>query len=97
MAQHKSFISSTDSVEDQWTKFGTIVQYVLDEYVPSKIVRDGKEPPWYNNRVRKLLRKQRELHSKHKNSQSLADKQKLHEAKCSVRGGYARGVQRIRK
>ena len=83
--QHQTFISDDEDVEQKWEKFRNIVHYALDKFVPTKVLSERKDPPWYNYHVRKMLRKQRELHRRFKSSGIIADREKLNEAKKCVK------------
>ena len=52
-----------NSVDDSWSEFLRILHEGTSRFVPTKMVRDRKDPRWVKPKLRSLHRKQREFHS----------------------------------
>jgi hypothetical protein len=61
------------NTDETWTCFLEILRKGIDEHIPHKFKRESKEPRWYNQEVRRELRRQRLLHNTYKNSIKSGD------------------------
>jgi hypothetical protein len=48
--------------------FKSAIDSIVQKNVPTKLINDSRDPPWYNRQIRKHLKKTRKLHSAYKKS-----------------------------
>ena len=59
----KDILNSKD-IEDNWQKFVTTVNTVIDKNVPVKHLKNGKDPYWMNRYIVRLCRKKKRLYKR---------------------------------
>jgi Reverse transcriptase (RNA-dependent DNA polymerase)/Endonuclease-reverse transcriptase len=60
----KDFIMSPGNVNDKWNYYKKIMEELNTEFVPSKMVSDNSDPPYYNKEVKSLKKRVRKLYLK---------------------------------
>jgi Reverse transcriptase (RNA-dependent DNA polymerase)/Endonuclease-reverse transcriptase len=80
--------NSCNDIDVLFQKFKASVDTIVEKNIPTKIVNDSREPPWYNKQIRNLLKRTRKHHSTYKKSMSSStygvystSRRALHQAK----------------
>ena len=72
------------STEQVWTFFKETIHKGMSTFVPFKTRRDNRSPPWYNKRIKNMVRKKQKLWDKYRqlHTQESFSNYKLVEKKC---------------
>lgn len=78
-----------DNIDEIWISFRKLCDDIRQEYVPSKVVTENSDPPFYDKNVKRLKRKCRKLHNNRKNGCDVEDlkliRKELNKAKSKAK------------
>ena len=80
----KDILNSND-IEDNWQKFVTTINTVIDKNVPVKHLKNGKDPYWMNRYIVRLCRKKKRLYKRMRQTGNHMDYNKYKEIEKEVR------------
>ena len=49
-------------IDDVFDLFSSILDGAISKHIPTKIVNDSSDPPWYNKKIKKLKKTAKKLH-----------------------------------
>ena len=58
------------NVSSMWEQFKNLLLFLIETYVPKKILMPQKSAPWFNNTLKKLSRKKKSLYNRQRRTQS---------------------------
>ena len=64
---------STKSVKENWTQLKTMLFDTIKKYVPQKTLSKKKSTPWFNSRIKRLIRQKQRRYNAARHSNSEQD------------------------
>jgi exonuclease III len=63
-----NFVSNIQSftVQENWSKFKAHLTCIMNRYIPSKTVKNNQRLPWFNNSIKRVIRKKQRQYNKAK-------------------------------
>ena len=61
------------NINTMWNTFKQHLFSCLDKHIPSKVIKSNNRLPWFNHKIRKMLRKKQGLYNQAKKSKKLAN------------------------
>ena len=68
---------STKSVEENWTQFKTTLFNIIKKNIPQTILSKKKSTPWFNSRIKRLIRQKQRRYNAARHSHSEQDWRKF--------------------
>jgi hypothetical protein len=85
-----------DNIDEMWISFRKLCDDIRREYVPSKVVNQNSDPPFYDKNVKRLKRKCRKLHNNRKNAMDVENlklmRTELDKAKIKAKERFMEGM-----
>jgi Reverse transcriptase (RNA-dependent DNA polymerase)/Endonuclease-reverse transcriptase len=84
LPEFEKLCSKSDNLDEIYDKFVTVINNASSLSIPSKVLRQSNDPPWYNKNIRYLKKQTRLLHAKFKKTRQQADYEKYSEARKNL-------------
>ena len=69
--------SSDKTTDDKWTEISKTINQTIEKNVPQKLTRARHDVPWFNNDLRRLIRKRRRYYNRSRRTNSPVDHEKF--------------------
>jgi hypothetical protein len=64
---------SRSNINDIWNTFKQHLFKCLDKHIPSKIIKSNNRLPWFNDKIKKMLRKKQSLYNQAKRTKNWSN------------------------
>ena len=83
--QYFNGFQNSRSVDSNWKLLKSHLSKITHDHVPCKIAKSNLQPPWINNKIRRLVRKRNRTHAKAKKHNSSRLKKKWSNIRAQIK------------
>ena len=84
LLEFEKLCTNSDNLDQIYDKFVTVINNASTLSIPSKVIKQSSDPPWYNKNIRYLKKQTRILHAKFKKTRLQPDYEKYSEARTNL-------------
>jgi hypothetical protein len=84
LPEFETLCTKSDNLDQIYDNFVTVINTASSLCIPSKMLKQSSDPPWYNKNIRYLKKQTRILHAKFKKTRLQPDYEKYREARTNL-------------